>query len=248
MVRNGKAIGILATMKGWCFLRRMDHGILYMTPMFGDFVRVEGLTNGAQAEGYHLPQGFSIMKALYFISSFADLTADLPETPRDGLPGHVFLPRAGDSAKEAPRIQQPDRSPSPSESQASGSDDGSYNNFSNNGGYHVVGGYDKAECVRFDDTVDYSSLLFEPWKSENNLGIKTWIATVLPQKDLVVLKLWDGWNFDTEDRDREASAYIQLRPLWGTCVPALRVKTALDYFHALILQYIPNVFPLLELY
>lgn len=35
MVRNGKAYGVLTTMKGWCFLRRVNGGGLYITLMFG---------------------------------------------------------------------------------------------------------------------------------------------------------------------------------------------------------------------
>jgi hypothetical protein len=35
MVRNACPLGILSTFKGWCFLRRYDHGILRMIRMYG---------------------------------------------------------------------------------------------------------------------------------------------------------------------------------------------------------------------
>src|SRR5437762_1728311 len=51
MVRNGKTYGILTTMKGWCFLRRVNGGGLYITRMFGEFMEWQGVSPGALAEG-----------------------------------------------------------------------------------------------------------------------------------------------------------------------------------------------------
>ena len=71
MVRNGKAYGILTTIKGWCFLYRVNGGELYMTRMFGDFSARPNMSPGAAAEGYYNTTGFTIMQALYYISTLA---------------------------------------------------------------------------------------------------------------------------------------------------------------------------------
>ena len=81
MVRNGKTYGILTTMKGWCFLRRVNGGGLYITRMFGDFMAWQGISLGAAAEGYHNTFNFTIMQGVYYLSSLAESTNDLPETP-----------------------------------------------------------------------------------------------------------------------------------------------------------------------
>jgi hypothetical protein len=85
---------------------------------------------------------------------------------------------------------------------------------------------------------NYMEFQFEPWLPGNNLGPKTWIAIALPVQSKVILKLWDAWKFDQDARDREASVYLRLRSLWGEYIPSLFVKSALEYFHALIFQYI----------
>ena len=50
IVRNGKAYGVLTTMKGWSFLRRENGGLLHITPMFGDFQARQGILYGAAYE------------------------------------------------------------------------------------------------------------------------------------------------------------------------------------------------------
>src|SRR5579871_5068126 len=79
MVRNAIVFGVLTTMKGWCFLYRVNGGGLFMTPMFGDFFDVPNISQGAQAEGYHIPQNFTIMQALYFLSAVAEASDYSPE-------------------------------------------------------------------------------------------------------------------------------------------------------------------------
>ena len=106
MVRNGKTYGVLATVKGWCFLHRENGGLLYITPMFGDFQGRQGVSYGMAYEGYYNPQGFPIMQALYYLSAVAETTDNLPETPIGSRPGQVTLPYAGDPTTPAPTIQQ----------------------------------------------------------------------------------------------------------------------------------------------
>jgi hypothetical protein len=224
MVRNAKTLGILSTMKGWCFLHRQDGSTLMMTRMFGDFPAAQNITAGAAAEGYYLTTNFTIMKALYYFSHLAETIADIPEST-NGLPGVVYLPFAdGTRAILAPRVeirQQQQIAPMPA-------------NYA--GGW--AGNQAAVDFVQYHLAVDYKYLLFEPWKKENQLGQKNWMAKVLFDQGKVVLKLWDGWEFDTKDRDHEVEIYIHLRSLWGKYIPSLRVSTPLDYFHALILQYV----------
>jgi len=237
MVRNGKVYGALATMKGWCFVRRENGGLLYITPMFGDFQARQGISYGAAYEGYYNPQGFSIMQALYYLSAVAEATDNLPETPIGGRPGQVTLPYAGDSTTPAPTIQQP-----PPEQPGVGLSglaptSGRQGQFGHQG-VQILGGYDQSECAHYDSTFTYKDFQFEPWVPENNLGPKTWIAITLPVQSKVVLKLWDAWKFDEEARNREAAVYLRLQSLWGKWVPSLYVKSSLEYFHALIFQYV----------
>ena len=83
-----------------------------------------------------------------------------------------------------------------------------------------------------------------PWLKANCLGVKTWIARSLPDNEKIVLKLWDAWKYSPKDQEREASIYLKLRPLWGICVPALRVQSPLEFYYALIIEYI-EVIPLI---
>ena len=239
MVRNGKAYGVLTTMKGWCFLRRVNGGGLYITRMFGDFVARPGLSPGSTAEGYYNTSNFTIMQAIYYLSSLVEARNDLSETPVNGVPGQVNLPYAGNSTAAAPTIQQPQ-----SQIPLMPAGQGGYGYIGQGGyqdgyqGVQVLGGYDQAECSQYHNDVDYKYLQFEPWKPENILGPKNWIAKVLPDRTEVVLKLWDAWKFDAKAQNHEASIYLHLRSLWGTYIPSLRVKTTLEYFHALIFQYV----------
>jgi len=212
MVRNEKTYDVLATMKGWSFLRRENRGQLYITPMFGDFQARQGISNGAFYEVYYIPQGFSIMQALYYLSAIAEAMPNLPETPIGGRPGQVHIPYAGNSTTPAPTIQQlPDNQgfglhglapPQGGQGQQYG-----------NQGVQILDGYDQSECTHYDDTFTYKDFQFEPWLPENNLGPKTWIAIALPTKFKVIFKLWDAWKFNEEARNREASVYLQLQSL-----------------------------------
>jgi hypothetical protein len=236
MVRNGKVYGILTTMKGWCFLQRTNGGGLLITPMYGDFLERQNITVGAANEGYYpTAPNFTIMQALYYMSRLAEVTPDLPETPLNGFPGQVRLPRAAaGSTNAAPTIEQPQFAPGPA---LQGAGHGYYGQGGYQG-FQVLGGYDQVKVSQYDKKIDYSLLRFEPWNIKHSLGPKTWIARVLPHEITVVLKLWDAWKSGCEDRDKEVAIYEHLQSLWGISVPFLRVSTPIEYFHALILQYV----------
>ena len=167
MVRNSKTIGVLTTMKGWCFLWRFNGGILSMTRMYGEFPAWGNIAHDAAAEGYHPTVNFTIMKALYYLSAFAANTNDTPETPVNGQPGYVYLPPASSkTAHTAPKIQQPPViAPMPA-GQGPGGGHAGYT-------YTISGDYETADDFsQFHREVDYGVLQFEPWVTENFLGPK----------------------------------------------------------------------------
>ena len=237
MVRNGKTLGILTTMKGWCFIRRFNGGILHITPIYGDFPAWGNIITDATQEGYNPTPSFSILKALYYFSHLAAVTNDTPETPTNGQVGHVHLPYAsGDTATAAPRIYQPPAIAPGPQGQAGGY---GYGYVGQGYAYTITGGYETADDYRvFDTHVDFSVLKFEPWVPEYRLGPKNWIAHVVSNGRKVILKMWDAWKFDSSLRDHELSIYLQIKSLWGNIVPSLFMSTPIEFFHALILEYL----------
>ena len=160
MVRNGCPYGIISTYKGWCFLQRYNGGILPMTPMYGDFFAVRGITNGADTEGYHVPVNFSIMKALYYFSYLADAAPKVLETPLNCVAGQVeLLMSSAQTGQPAARILQPYQ---PNQGHIApvaqyGQAPGGYQ-----AGVHIVGGYENAVSLQYHDGVKYKSRKFEP--------------------------------------------------------------------------------------
>jgi hypothetical protein len=225
-------------MKGWCFLKRQSGGILYITRMFGDFLPRPDISQGAPVEGYYTPQNFTIMQALYYLSYEAHRTPDLYEVPINGVPGQVALPMAIRRGAASQIIQPEQAGLQQSVQFFAGL---GYDAPAGYQGVQVVDDYDQAECIQYHGGVDWKYLQFEPWLPENSLGAKNWIAKVLPDKMQVVLKLWDAWKYDQTDQTREASVYIHLKSLWGKVIPSLYAKTELEFFHALIFQYVKVV-------
>jgi hypothetical protein len=208
MIRNNKTLGILSTMNGWCFLQREDGSHLFMTRMFRHSTQGQGQDD---QDGYTGPQGFTILKALYYFSYLAEVTDNTVETAGDQL-GVVVLPLSGSARGLASVVQIRQRHaqilPRPPA---------------------VQGQQPQQQYIQF---------LFKPWLKENQLGHKTWIAELLPEHEKVVFKLWDGWKFDGSERDHEVAMYMRLQSLWGKCVPDLLGSTPIDFLHAIILQYI----------
>jgi hypothetical protein len=234
MVRNAIQYGILTTMKGWCFLRRRNGGILQVTRMYGNFKRIPGeRSDGAECEGYRVPARFSIMQALYYISSLPPL--DVPETPGNGVPGQIRLPKADGHLQMARQIGSRRRL---SRSSSSFRYNSSHSNYTESQGLQISGEYNSAECVQYREGYAYQLLQFEPWKQENALGTKTWSAKTLPDHEDVVLKFWDGWKLNSEDQTHEETVYLHLKDLWGKNIPSLCCKFPLEYFHALVFEYV----------
>lgn len=217
MVRSGVALGILTTMKGWCFLQRQDGGQLFMTRMYG-------YSPESTEEGFYYPaNGFTIMLALYYFSQLSEVTPAQAESTQ-GQPGTIHLPwaeRGTDSPAPFIQLIPPPRQqvirPAP------------YPNYYGGGPQHY------GILAQHSQPIE---LLFEPWKKNNQLGNKSWIARILPEKTEIVLKLWDGWKVDTTDRDNEITTYLHLQSLWGKYIPRLLAGTHIDFCHALIIEYL----------
>ena len=231
MVHNGKVYGVLTGLKGWCFLRCENEGRLYITRMFGDFDARQGISNGATNEGYYATPGFSIMQGLYYLSALAEATANLPETPIAGCAGQVILSYAGNSTTAAPTIQQPPPgNPGFGLGRLAPAHGGQGHQFGYQG-LQIISVYDQSECAHYDGAFHYKDFQFEPWLPENNLGPKTWIAVDLTSFSNFGMHGSSMKRLETMRRLSPCN-----RDPFGE--PLLFVKSALEYFHALIFQYV----------
>lgn len=249
MVRNDKVLGLISTMKGWVFLFRENHGRLFMTRMYGCNRLLRN------AEGYYnLPQGYTILKALYYFTSITEQWRAIIETRphTGGLPSTTIL--ANNDSSAAPYVgtqnfsweterPQRDYQTTPNEQQDQGSNtryetfqwqEYGYHNYPSNNpqGGGSSGGY-QVGIGQFTAPIQ---LLFEPWKEENQLGHKTWLTHIGPQGVPAVIKAWDSWKQSREDRDNEVNIYLRLAPLWGIYTPRLVGSGEIDYLHCLIIN------------
>lgn len=130
--------------------------------MYGDFAAWQGISEGAALESYYIPQGFSIMQALYYLSALMEATPNLPETPTGGLPGQVTLPYAGSSTTAMPTILQPPvGNPSAVFGGLAPAHSGQGHRVGNQG-IQILGGYDQSECTHYDTDFEFKSFQFEP--------------------------------------------------------------------------------------
>lgn len=211
MVRNAVQLGIISTMLGWVFLWRQDQGQLYMTRMFACRPEIDG--------GYTVPQGLSIMQALYYFSGLAEISPILPETT-GGQAGRVQIDQAATQTPAAAptiRITQ----------NIEFVQHNSQQRHSQTPGQQFV----------LKNSTKELSLIFESWKVENRLGEKTWRCRLLPDDD-VVIKIWDSWRCDSSARDHEVDVYMRLQSLWGKVVPSLIASAPIHFFHGFILKHI----------
>jgi hypothetical protein len=61
---------------------------------------------------------------------------------------------------------------------------------------------------------------------------------VLHTGERVFAKLWDGWKHSSEEVDREAHIYLQLRDLWGTAVPKMISHGGWGFCHIILLEFV----------
>ena len=184
-----------------------------MTRMFGF---------GPDAPPTYYQCGFQIMMAIYYLSRLAQDQPDTPETTQ-GRPGFVFLPFADPSRSNAAptiQIQLPaaqNQQPMPAAQNQQPMPPQQF------------GWYNQSTLASF-----------EPWKKENQLGFKSWIVELLPDRVKIVLKMWA--EDDDTKKHNEAKSYNLLKPLWGTCVPSFIAEDSWEHSNSIALEYIevPN--------
>ena len=89
MTRNSKQLGILTTLKGWCFLKRANGGQLFMTRMFGDFgVSREGYRVGTERSCVIPIWNFCHEIRLMFLDKFTHPTRS--RIPQSLAPGYYY--------------------------------------------------------------------------------------------------------------------------------------------------------------
>lgn len=221
MYHSQVELGIISTAFGWVFLRRLAQGQLYMTQMLGSHPGIGG--------DFTIPQGFTIMQALYFFSRLAEICPPLVEMT-GAQPGFVYVDRANtERPVAAPQIQIREE--------------------------RQFVFYDPADPAQWYEqpiqpqyvlekgTQTYE-LVFESWNPDKRLGQKTWLSQLLfPKNETIILKIWDSFKNDASTRDREVAAYMKLQSLWGKVIPAFIAAAPISIFHGLIIEYI-DVYPL----
>jgi hypothetical protein len=213
MYHNQVQLGLISTVFGWVFLRRQDLGQLYMTPMFGCHPEL--------GQDFHIPQGFTIMQALYYFSHLAEELPLLQETT-GAQPGFIYVERATTTtAARAPEIQIRE------ERQFIPYDPGQQYLQPMQQQYVLKSGIEAFE------------LIFESWNRNKSLGEKTWLCKLLfPRNEDIVIKIWDSFKSDASARDREVEVYMKLQTLWGKVIPTFIASCPILIFHGLILEYI----------
>jgi len=161
------------------------------------------------------------MMALYYFSSLAERTPDLPET---GNPQAAASQANWGAQQNAQQMQ--------------------YQTTFTVGGQHMSSAAQYGQQLQWSTPTQYWNIVFEPWKTGTQLGHKTWIGNLDGRSGQgdgkVVLKLWDSWRSGPEDRDNEVAVYHRLQSLWGLCIPTLHAFGPLEFSHSLVIDYIDN--------
>lgn len=220
MVRNAKRYGILTTANWWVFLRRENGGQLYMTAPFDCQITSP-------------PYAFTILQALYYFSALSVHNGHLVETDENGNP--VTIELADSASPKAAPLATGEPHPTPTTGDAS-----------------II--YPPPQTGQYYTLVSEKlghSILIEPWKSENCLGGKSFRGTLMPNDrdtsmpnnrdtsmpndERVIVKLWDGYKFQPDMRDREVEIYMKLQTLWGKYTPSLICSADIDFCYGLIM-------------
>jgi hypothetical protein len=212
MVHNKVQLGLISTVFGWVFMRRQDLGQLYMTPMFACHPGLQ--------DHFHIPQGFTIMEALYYFSRLAEELPVLPETT-GAQPGFINIDRASTiTAATAPGIQiLQERQFIPFQP-----------------GQQFL---QPPQQFVLKTGIQRIELVFESWNRDKNLGPKTWLCKLLvPWNEDIVIKIWDSFRSTATARDHEVEVYMKLQSLWGKVIPTFIASCPISLFHGLIIEYI----------
>jgi hypothetical protein len=162
------------------------------------------------------PYSFTILQALYYFSTLSVQHGHLPETDENGNPVSIEL---ADST-------YPTAAPSVAGSQPSPQSPG--NSL-------VIYPLQPGQFYTLINQSLGHSILLEPWKPENSCGGKTFHGILMPNNEHVIVKLWDGYKFQSDKRDREVEIYMKLQTLWGKYTPQLICSTNIDFCYGIIM-------------
>jgi hypothetical protein len=220
MYHNNVELGIISTVYGWVFLRRQDQGQLYMTPMFA--------CRNQLGQGYTVPQGFTIIQALYYFSRLGEDCPPLEETT-GAQPGFIHVDRASTTYPiAAPHIEIREE-----------------REFMFYDPANPAQWYQEAPQPQYvsEGGKQAYELIFESWNHDKQLGEKTWLCKLIfPRSEDIIIKIWDSYKCDSSARDREVAAYMKLQSLWGKVIPSFIAAAPISIFHGLIIEYI-EVYP-----
>jgi hypothetical protein len=209
MVHNKHSIGVLTTMNGWVFLSRTDYGELFISRMIPCDARN--------------PYQCTIFQLLYYVSALAAQSSEVPERYGNGAEAKIEM---ADGSRPAAAPKAPGRRSMPPPPRA---DD------------YSTGTIEQLPPIppfrrTLEPWTDAPQVIFEPWRDGNMLGAKTFLLTLVPDRRVVVAKMWDGYNDLPNDRDNEVSIYLHLSSLWDTVVPRLIGSAEIDFFHSLLIE------------
>jgi hypothetical protein len=215
LVREKKKYGVITTVNGWVFMYRKNGGELYTTHLL-------------PCESTEP----TIRQALYYISAMG--AREPFENETDMFGNELEIPPANaESPTAAPQIP-PHPLPPPSTSRGPVGDPQKRSNPS--GLYDPRRGRHVHLILQPDS--NFPSLIFDPSVASNQLGRKTFLATFMPEKRVVVGKFWDSWKEKKDERDREAATYMKLQTLWGEIVPQFLGKAEYEWQITLFVELI----------
>jgi serine/threonine protein kinase len=162
---------------------------------------------------------FTILQALYYMSALAASQGHLVETDENGNPVVVALANSKYPHPAPPSSGQQTESATQSSAAATVT-------------YPLPSGqYYQLAPLEF-----HHGIILEPWKRENCCGGKSFRGRLMPDDITVILKLWDGYTYASEDRDKEAQIYMHLQSLWGKEIPRLICSADVDFCYGIILE------------
>lgn len=214
MVHNAVVYGLITTVNAFAFMARGNGGILKLTRL------LPATTTNP-----------TVLQMLYYMSHLCMTTPSLYETHPDGR--SVSISRAPLDSSTAPRVPAPSIAsplssstlgPTPSFTSPRRSP-----RFQNDASSHSKPyGIEPSIDLRLDIDIRLPGTY---------LGCKGYKG-VLHTGEKVFAKLWDGWKHSSDEVDREAYIYMQLRDLWGRSVPRMIAHGGWGFCYIILLEFV----------